>query len=341
MAEIKKLDMDLEIVGWDRSGGRSLNVWGRVPFPKELYDLIKINEKHGRKASIWTAYDSALYGKNAYTLEELPRISATYKSCFEKYSAVVENMGMRIAAALDMPTSYNYIVAFNPEDYPKVISNYPNPEKKLKELQPFGIVSIDFLQNQRTKPIVTKTDYEVDGETKEIDSIREFEKDILITFDDALRKYNFSGAYTNTDNRGNLIENWISVVDEMAKVELKGCPRETINKTISNIHSRIARAFLLREFLGDCDFTAYNGGIVYNPATKKMRYAPNHDYGEVCNPLVAKKLSKPIDSLCGMTQEAFDQLPDAVKQAIIRGQQKKNNATIPEIAQEFASSTSA
>ena len=115
-------------------------------------------------------------------------------------------------------------------------------------------------------------------------------------------------------------------------------PKETIDETTTQINSRIARAFLLREFLGDCDFTAYNGGIVFNPVTKRMRYAPNHDYGESFNALIRDKLD--FDPYYGMTKEQYESLPEKVKQIIALKCKKNANESIDDIAKKFASGTS-
>ena len=352
MAEVKNLDFQFS-VGWEKSGGKSNNVWGTVPFPPEL--LKYINEykstpiyvydartgeqikKENNKPSVWTAYDDFIYTKFGHVVQkDLPRISATFKSCFGKYSAVVENLGMRLAMELDMPTSYNEIVAFDPKEYPKIVANYPNQDK-IKNLQPVGIVSIDFLQNKKISPKYSKTDMSLDsGKTVEISSINTVEGDKLVSFEDAVRKY--LHGVNNLSGEENLIENWITAVDEMARKELKNCPRELVNKKISHVHGRIARAFLLREFLGDCDFTAYNGGVVINDATKDFSYAPNHDYGESFNALTKIKLE--FDPLCGMTQEVFDKLPENLKEKIRETKEKESRMSVSDVAKTFASSTS-
>lgn len=354
MHEIPELDIDLNVEGWERSGGKSYNVWGRVPFPQELLDYINEHKKlnvcfydgltgvpirdYNKKWlwSIWTAYDEDIRKiEGELKSEDLPKISATFKSCFNKYGAVTENIGMKVAVALDMPTSYNYIVSFDPQQHQQIVNNYPNPTRKSKVL-PYGIVSIDFLQNKPSPLQESVSEYKnKDGEYEEIQSYSRISGDELVSFEDALRKFKF--GTNNLGGEFNLIENWIRVVDELVEKELVGCPRETINETLTKVHSRIARSFLLREFLGDCDFTAYNGGIVYNPATKKMRYAPNHDYGECFNALVRDKLD--FDPYCGMTKEQFEAMPESM-QAIIQKGHKRNEMSVDEIACQFASGTS-
>ena len=159
---------------------------------------------------------------------------------------------------------------------------------------------------------------------------------IFYNFDKALQKYHI--GTNNLNGEDNLIENWINSVDEIARNELKDCPKEYVDKNIAHIHSRIARSFLLREFLGDCDFASYNGGVVFNEETKVLRYAPNFDYGECFNALIQNKLDR--KNIGGMSQETFDSLPDNVKETILAVDKKRSNMTIDELASTFASDTS-
>lgn len=350
MEEIKELEIKLSDIGWDKSDGKSFNVWGLVDFPPELLEFLttyhqKASEQNSpipatKKAPIWTAYDNQIYRMldNNQPITHLPKISATFKSSFSKYTAIAENIGMKLAVALDMPTSYNYLVAFDPQKHPQIISNYPNPEK-IKKLYPYGIVSIDFLQIQKSKSNTptSETITDSDGKTQEI-TVEDFiEGDQLITFEDALRKYRITT--NNIDGRENLIENWINVVDELAKRELTNVPRERLSKVIEHIHSRIARSFLLKDtILGDCDFTAYNGGVVLNKATQKLRYAPNYDYGESFNGLIQDRLE--YDPYYGMTEVQFKALPISVQENILSRGKARHDFTIDKIAKNWASSTS-
>ena len=112
--EFSELEISCKTSGWDYSGGRSNNVWGQVPTSHLPIDEINRAIEQGQKSCIWTCYDNAFYSKTKngkpVTLEELPKtISATFKPTYAKFSAVAENLGMRIAITLGMPTSYNYI----------------------------------------------------------------------------------------------------------------------------------------------------------------------------------------------------------------------------------------
>ena len=140
--EFSELEISCKTSGWDYSGGRSNNVWGQVPTSHLPIDEINRAIEQGQKSCIWTCYDNAFYSKTKngkpVTLEELPRtISATFKPTYAKFSAVAENLGMRIAITLGMPTSYNYIVSFDPNKH-KHIVNHLN-ERDLKNLQKYGI----------------------------------------------------------------------------------------------------------------------------------------------------------------------------------------------------------
>ena len=355
MAEVQELDIQLSDEGWNKSGGKSFNVWGLVEFPPELLKYIlsyknktftqydpttgKKSKITGKRAPVWTAFDKYLYhdyNPKSRGGDKLPKISATFKSCFDhKYGAIVENMGMQIALALDMPTSYNYIVAFNPEKYPKIVRNYPTPDLKDK-LQPLGIVSIDFLQARQTKERPTGKVLYIHGENEEeIDSSSSIDGDRLVTFEDALKEHHM--VLDKIAGEDNYIENWIYVLDKIAKQEYTHMPREQLNKVIDDIHSRIARSFLLKDcILGDCDFTSYNSGLVLN--SHKIRYAANHDYGDICNSLVKNKLT--FDKYCKMSPEVFKALPQNVQEKILASTSKFANMSVEDLARLWSSSSS-
>ena len=45
--EIPELDIDLGVKGWEVSGGKSFNVWGRVPISDELIEIVNsFNKKN-------------------------------------------------------------------------------------------------------------------------------------------------------------------------------------------------------------------------------------------------------------------------------------------------------
>jgi len=374
MAEIKDLDIILSDIGWDKFGGKSFNVWGTVPFPKEL--LTHMNKckntpvyfynantgkkvlKSNKKSSVWTAFDNYIYSQpNDVKEKDLPRISATFKSCFSKYGAVTENIGMQLAMELDMPTSYNYIVKFDPKKHPRIVRNYPTMSKR-SEVLPYGIVSIDFLQSVASEPVVgTTTMTNKRGEIIEISSIDNLSGDELLPFDEAMAKYGF--GTNKLEGTANLVENWIRVVDEIVKREFPNLPQEKLNKIISQTHSRIARSYLLKDSaLGDCDFTAYNGGVVINRKKMSLRYAPNHDFGESFNGLVRDLIKKQnptantemsddffdvLKAKLGINKEFFEKLPPATKEKLLEqiGQTRSSKSkTVPEIARMWASSTS-
>ena len=52
---------------------------------------------------------------------------------------------MRIAVALDMPTSYNYLVKFDKNKYPQILKNFQS-ESSVEKVRDIGAVSLDFLQ---------------------------------------------------------------------------------------------------------------------------------------------------------------------------------------------------
>ncbi|MGN0961662.1 MAG: hypothetical protein ACI4PF_05655, partial [Christensenellales bacterium] len=258
-------------------------------------------------------------------------ISATFKSCFRKYAAVVENLGMYIAKELDMPTSYNYIVAFDKDEYPIIIDNYHN-SSRVDKLQPVGIVSVDFLQNKEVP------EYEEDYRVKTEDGYewttisKNYSGDKLVAFYDTLN----TSVKDNLNGDANLIKNWIRGVNRVAETYMTNFTKEEKSLCLDNTYSRIVRSTLLREFLGDCDFTAYNGGIVVNPKKHTFRYAPNFDFGESFNGLVKENLDVESNTL---SEDILNSLPEDVRQKLLQSQQGKSKKTIEEIACSFASST--
>lgn len=87
--------------------------------------------------------------------------------------------------------------------------------------------------------------------------------------------------------------------------------------TISNIQQNFAYQYLLRDYLGDIDFTSKNSGIILNRQLGYARIAPNFDFGEILNHLITNKFSKPeLDSVENypeylrsiMTQDKIDKI---------------------------------
>lgn len=259
-------------------------------------------------------------------------ISATFKSCFRNYAAVVENLGMYIAIELDMPTSYNYIVEFDKEQYPSITTHY-NSERKISELKPLGIVSIDMLQN-KTVPEYEE-EIKVKGESDyEWTKIRKnYSGDILAAFYETLN----SSVKDNLEGDKNLIRNWIRGIHRAAASYMSDFTPEEKQKCLDNTDSRIVRSTLLREYVGDCDFTAYNGGIVVNKRKHSFRYAPNFDFGESFNGLVKGVLD--VESTL-LKPEVLNSLPpDVLEKLMSIGGVGGKKKTVEEVACGFASST--
>ena len=100
--EIKELEIDLNIEGWDYSGGRSYNVWGLVDIKNLPFKIIEESIANNKKSCIWTCYDDILYINDAngnllpIDYSKLPStISATFKPTYQKYTAIVENLAMK------------------------------------------------------------------------------------------------------------------------------------------------------------------------------------------------------------------------------------------------------
>ena len=111
----------------------------------------------------------------------------------------------------------------------------------------------------------------------------------------------------------------------------KNEPKEKVNKTIADVHSRVARSFLLKEYLGDCDNASYNAALVLNRVTGTLRYAPNFDYGESFNKLIKTKIYKQR-----MSQAELDALPANAREFMLQRYEKEESETVEDIARQYA-----
>jgi len=290
--ELEKLKGEY-VEGWEQSGGRSENVWLQVPTKNLPFGYMKKCVSEGKLPCVWTCYDSAIYerdssGKPIRVNKDLPKtISATFKPSFSKYSAIAENMGMKIAMALDMPTSYNYLVGFDQEEFPDIISNF-KIKSNAQKVQDIGIVSVDFLQLAKLDtPVEEEVREKVDGKFEWVTRTRSFSGDELISFSESI---NIAKQQQNMSGTNFLIKNWIKSIDTLAEHYVPDFPKDKLQHQLEKINSRIVRSFLLREFLGDCDYTDLNSGFVINNEAQTLRYAPNFDYGESFNTLIKTKM---------------------------------------------------
>ena len=102
---------------------------------------------------------------------------------------------------------------------------------------------------------------------------------------------------------------------------------------IKRIESRIVRSYLLREFIGDCDFTDMNSGFIYDSKSHRLMYAPNFDYGECFNSFIRTKLD-------------FMPPPDELEVILkwdknyINKKIEKSKIPIQELAKKFSTATS-
>ncbi len=334
MYELDDLEIDLDIKGWDFSGGRSDNVWGLVPSSYIPLELIKkYVQKHNKKSCIWTCYDKSFYEERGgrYYVNELAipdKISATFKPSFNKYCAIVENMAMRIAIVLDMPTSYNYLVKFDKKKWPKITEHFRTSGKN-ETVMPYGVVSIDFLQAvQLDRPqVVDDVITRINGKISYTMGGKNFSGDELISFSE-----NVAGAKV-ISTEPEYIKNWIDSVQLRAK-EVNSLPKEDLKTQLEHVNSRIVRSFLLRELLGDCDFTDLNSGIVVNEEMGTLNYAPNFDYGECFNVLINIKLDY-------LPQESeLEKIMESDKDYIAKKVRIANETKIEDLAKKFASPTS-
>lgn len=315
--------------GWSYSGGRSNNIWGQVPTSNLPIDLINHSIMQGKKACVWTCYDEQIYKKDEdgnlipTKLENLPKsISATFKPTYSKYSAIAENLGMRIALALDLPTSYNYIVEFDFQDDKagfKSLLKHLN-ERDLKNLQPYGIVSIDFLKPSNDSSIYLSTAYS--GER-------------LVSFEESMKMA--EAIFSDNSDKPFLVKNWLkslcAFIRDKKEQYLPDISQEKLEKQIKCVKSRVVRSFLLREFLGDCDFTDRNSGFIFDSKAQDLQFAPNFDYGESFNALIKTKLDylPPIEEVEIILKWDKDYL---------KRKEEKSKTPIETLASQFSSNTS-
>jgi len=76
-----------------------------------------------------------------------------------------------------------------------------------------------------------------------------------------------------------------------------------------NLSKEFAYQYLLRDYIGDVDFTSRNCGLVLNEETKEITLAPGFDYGEAFNILTSSKFAQPK-----MVTRSF--YPDEVQETI-------------------------
>ncbi len=257
------------------------------------------------------------------------KISAIFKAGFEPYSAVFENLGMNIAIALDVPTSYNYIVSFDASENPKIVSQF-RTQKKKDNLQNVGIVSIDFLQNL-TVPRYAIEQKNIDG-SDWVSTTVDYSSDQLLSLANTIKVTDFDDLC--------LVSNWIKGVEASADKYMQGFSETEKQESVENIIGGICKSTLLREFCGDCDFTPFNAGMVCNDKMHIDKYAPNYDYGECFNGLKTVAFGKGKSGICGLAPEVFNSLPEDVKRKLLSIEDKPKKS-IEEVACDWASGTSA
>ncbi len=294
MKKIEDLEIDLGVDGWRLSGGRSNNVWGQVPTKNLPFDQINSAIRQGKRSPVFTCYDSVIYATDStgkmreISEKDLPKtISATFKPTFTRTGALCENLGMRISAALGIPTSFNYVVRFDPEKFSSVINNFQESNLE-KRVQPYGIVSVDFLEDE-TLPQEKKIEKRVKTENgfEWIEKTVNHTGDELVSFEESI---NMTRASEQLSGSNFLLKNWLKGLTHIAEIVASDFPKDKLESQIKEIQSSVAKSFLLREFLGDCDFTSLNSGFVVNHDLYKIQYAPNFDFGECFNKLVKTKI---------------------------------------------------
>lgn len=126
-----------------------------------------------------------------------------------------------------------------------------------------------------------------------------------------------------------------ALVPSFLASNLPHLPPSEINKTALRIQQDYAYQYLLRDYLGDIDYTSKNSGIVINKSLGYAHLAPNFDFGESMNVLIANKFKQPkltrledYDEVARhyMTQENIDKANNA--------KLKRYNTPVSELAKE-------
>ena len=162
-----------------------------------------------------------------------------------------------------------------------------------------------------------------------VESVYDIDGDVLIPFDDIVTQIIGKDRLSGEQN---LIENWVLAVDKFVQEKLNHLPRENINKIIDNVHSRIARSFLLKEYCGDCDNTSYNATVVFNKLRGTLAYGPNHDFGDSFNKLLKTK----IDKSQSMSDEEINKLPELIRKKMLERLEKEKKETVTDIARQYS-----
>ena len=143
--------------------------------------------------------------------------------------------------------------------------------------------------------------------------------------------------FSDNSDKPFLVKNWLkslcAFIRDKKEQYLPDISQEKLEKQIKCVKSRVVRSFLLREFLGDCDFTDRNSGFIFDSKAQDLQFAPNFDYGESFNALIKTKL---------------DYLPPKEEVEIIlkwdkdylKRKEEKSKTPIETLASQFSSNTS-
>jgi len=108
-------------------------------------------------------------------------------------------------------------------------------------------------------------------------------------------------------------------------------PEEKASLT-NSLQKEYAYQYLFRDFFGDVDFTSRNSGLVHNMETNEISIAPQFDYGEVLNILLAYKFEEPkFDSIENYPEHIRPFMKQEVIDATNARRLEKYNATPTEL----------
>ena len=74
--------------------------------------------------------------------------------------------------------------------------------------------------------------------------------DELVSFEESI---NMTRASEQLSGSNFLLKNWLKGLTHIAEIVASDFPKDKLERQIKEIQSSVAKSFLLREFLGDCD----------------------------------------------------------------------------------------
>lgn len=125
-----------------------------------------------------------------------------------------------------------------------------------------------------------------------------------------------------------------SLIPSFVANNLPNLSKDELSQLTTEINRDYAYQYLLRDYLGDIDYTSKNAGIIINKNAGYATLAPNFDYGESMNLLTEAKFKPPkldkLEDYPENTRQFMSQVIDKINESKL----KKYNASPKEMAQQ-------